>query len=162
MSDEQLNKSVLTTTTNTKQFSRALVNLYCYGQPDLVNYPVMRERIRSILRTIQVQPDRDDTIAHVSHAIQTILMVIRPEYSDANDNRNLRYDAKEMDLEIQSVIEEFLVRKGLLEPRQDDEAVTRLVKELALDDAPVHKAPQLPKKKVVVKKSKPAAKKKQV
>ncbi len=56
MSDEQLNKRVLTTTTNTKQFTRALVNLYCYGQPDLVNYPVMRERIRSIFRNITSTP----------------------------------------------------------------------------------------------------------
>lgn len=159
MSDDQLNKSVLTTTTNTKQFTRAIVNMYCYGQPDLVNYPVMRQRIRSIFRNIHVQPDRDDTIQHVRRDVQTILMVVRNEYLGERDNRNLRYDAQEMDLELESVIEEFLVRKGVVEPRQDDEGVTRLVKALALDDTPAHKAPP-PPKKVITKK--PAAKKKQV
>ncbi len=160
MSDEQLNKRVLTTTTNTKQFTRALVNLYCYGQPDLVNYPVMRERIRSIFRNIHVHPDRDDTIQGVRHDVQTILMVVRNEYLGERDNRNLRYDAQEMDLELESVIEEFLVRKGTIEPHQDDEGVTQLVKALALDDTPAHKVPPPPKKKVITKK--PAAKKKQV
>ncbi len=86
-------------------------------------------------------------------------MVVRNEYLGERDNRNLRYDAQEMDLELESVIEEFLVRKGTIEPHQDDEGVTQLVKALALDDTPAHKVPP-PPKKVITKK--PAAKKKQV
>lgn len=141
-SDYRANKAVLYTTTSTKQFVRALVNMYCFGQDDLVNYPVMRHRIRAIMRQTVSRDDyrtshRDNVVTDVTTDILSVLMVIKRVYAgDEFFDQWMMWDGSE----IENEIDWFLVRKGVIVSREDeivadddDEIVTQ-VEHLAIDE----------------------------
>lgn len=141
-SDYRANKAVLYTTTSTKQFVRALVNMYCFGQEDLVNYPVMRQRIRAIMRRVASRDDyrtshRDNVVTDVTTDILSVLMVVKRVYAgDEFFDQWMMWDGSE----IENEIDWFLVRKGVIVSREDeivadddDEIVTQ-VEHLAIDE----------------------------
>ncbi len=130
-SDYRTNQSILYTTTSTKQFVRALVNKYCFGQDDLVNYPVMRHRIRSIMRSIDTTMHRDNVVRVVTADVLAVLMVLKGEL--VVDQLFEEHHWIERDIEKE--IDWFLVRKGIIEPiSDDDEVVTQQVEHLAIDE----------------------------
>lgn len=105
--------------TSIRDFTRELVEKWCLGQPAYINYEVMRKDIRTVLRTFdaehaeKLQDDAsyldEDDIRIVSHDVQAILVVLKPDY--VGDDRCLDMRVEEMDLEIQGLVCEFFERR---------------------------------------------------
>ena len=112
-------KDILNTSTSIVDFTRALVQKWCLGQPDLINYPVMRKKIRAILRDFKPEsPDMEETdryeaVDEVATDIQAILMVLRDKYVECG-GRCLDPRVDEMDLAIHDLVERFFVRRGTI------------------------------------------------
>lgn len=130
MNTDTMNPTVvLGTTLSTRLFARALVAKWCLGHEQFVRHRVMRRVIRGLIREFILADDpakaitddqeRYNLLTPLAFEIQSVLMVLKPKYRDCNDNRALDYRIDEMDICVKELIEQFLVRKGVIVDRDD-------------------------------------------
>ena len=105
--------------TTIRAFTEELVNKWCLGQPRYINRKRICKDIRRQLRMFDRvvwqavnggKKVTDRELMEIVADVQSILVVIQPEYTgDGGRTLDMRID--EMDLEVQSLIEEFFNRR---------------------------------------------------
>ena len=117
-----IDDEILASSTSVKQFTRALVNTHCLIQEDLANYPVMRQRIRAILRNFDATGrNRDDAATKVARGVMVVLIGLHPRLLKERNGFDVR--AEEFDMVILGLVDNFLVRKGLLPEWNEEEDI---------------------------------------
>lgn len=109
-------------TTSIKVFTQQLVSDWCLGDPDLVNMHAIRRAIRTLLRTFDrttLLPalTKGETLEYydfvnLAEKVQVCLVVIKVDYiSYCIGTRGLDLRINEMDVKVQTLIDEFFKRR---------------------------------------------------
>lgn len=112
---------VLSTTTSTSLFSRALIDTWCLGQMELINVDVLHSKICKLLRGFDLsQFSNYDEVESLVTRIQSLLMIVRPEFTTLSINVNtypykypggMRASINSMSDELTTLVTKFLSKK---------------------------------------------------